>query len=115
MCTRFSDLPKYPSIYNIAFGLHDLDDTDTGKEQFVGVSEVFMHPNYTYLDNDWNIALLKLSKPAIMSDYVRTVCVPGADMADEFPPGTLTTITGWGEKQNGKRLMKVYLCWYKYE
>ena len=37
-----------------------------------------------------------------MSDYVRTVCVPGADMVDEFPTGTLTTITGWGEKQNGK-------------
>ena len=66
-----------------------------------------MHPNFTVFENDWNIALLKLSKPAIMSDYVRTVCVPGADMASDFPPGTLTTITGWGERENGKSLIFV--------
>ena len=73
------------------------------------VAEIFMHPNYTFFENDWNIALLKLSKPAIMSDYVRTVCVPGADMASEFAAGTLTTITGWGFTETGKNLNFVYL------
>ncbi|XP_072043272.1 ovochymase-2-like [Amphiura filiformis] len=96
------DLPQYPSTYSVVFGLHNLDNTTTGNEQVVGVSEIFMHPNYTYNDNDWNIALLRLSKPVVISDYVRTVCVPTADMESSLLPGILATISGWGQTDNSE-------------
>ena len=100
------DLPKYPSVYTIDFGLSDLDNTTTGYVQTVGVSEIFLHPNYTYTFelNDWSIALLKLSKPVVISDYVKTVCVPTANMTSFLTPGTLTTITGWGQTEKGKEI-----------
>ena len=61
-----------------------------------------MHPNFTHYQRDWNIALLKLAEPVTITDYVRTVCVPTADMDSEFSAGTLTTITGWGQTRQGK-------------
>ena len=66
-----------------------------------------MHPNYEYGISewsDWNLALLRLSEPVNVTDYVKPVCVPTADMEQEFRAGTLSTIIGWGATDEGKQL-----------
>ena len=46
-----------------------------------------------------DIALLKLDKPAVMSDYVNVICL---DMDNGFPPGTPCIAAGWGQNMLGK-------------
>ena len=70
-----------------------------------------MHPNFTNGQNDWNVALLKLATPVQITDYVKTVCVPTQDMESMFPAGTMSTITGWGQTDEGNiaRLRNILL------
>merc|ERR1719348_1021275 len=41
------------------------------------------------------MALIKLDKPVMINDKVRTACLPGAQ--DNFPVGATCTISGWGK------------------
>ncbi|XP_046142276.1 uncharacterized protein LOC114874923 isoform X1 [Osmia bicornis bicornis] len=62
-------------------------------EQVLRVDHISLHPDY--IDNGFinDIAMLRLEKPVIFSDYVRPVCLPQA----EAKSGTMCTVTGWGQ------------------
>ncbi|XP_003707051.3 uncharacterized protein LOC100882162 isoform X1 [Megachile rotundata] len=62
-------------------------------EQVLRVDHISLHPDY--IDNGFinDIAMLRLEKPVIFSDYVRPVCLPQA----EPKSGTMCTVTGWGQ------------------
>lgn len=64
--------------------------------QYFSVSEVILHPQYDFAASRFDIGLLRLQTNATITDYVRTVCIPSADMASEFPAGTMSTVSGWG-------------------
>lgn len=57
------------------------------------------------LDSD--LALVKLSVPAVLTNKVMPICLPetmaeGLSLSDELlKPGELITVTGWGETENG--------------
>ncbi|XP_072028166.1 uncharacterized protein [Amphiura filiformis] len=98
LCTPFlNDV----SVYLIRMGILDLLKVHDN-EQRVSVSAVYIHPNYTKPGNDWDIALLKLSSPFTITDYVRTICVPPSDMDDLYETGRNHTITGWGHTTEGE-------------
>ncbi|XP_077999690.1 transmembrane protease serine 5-like [Glandiceps talaboti] len=60
------------------------------------VEEIFIHPNYSPLKEEWNFALLKVRGIiGFINDYHLDVCLPGKD--DIFPGGTEGWITGWGD------------------
>ncbi|XP_038068326.1 uncharacterized protein LOC119737788 [Patiria miniata] len=95
-----------PSIHFQVFGSNTTVVADFSKNvQIVGVSEVYMHPNYTTwgaTTTDWDIVVMKLKKAVTLDDYVSPVCLPTADMGENiFTPGMNATITGWGTTEQG--------------
>ena len=65
------------------------------------MSSVYLHPEYNAEEeemNNFDIALLKLTMPVTITDYVRTACVPTPDMMFEI--GTMCAATGWGADSN---------------
>ncbi|XP_034947847.1 LOW QUALITY PROTEIN: uncharacterized protein [Chelonus insularis] len=62
-------------------------------EQILTLDYIGLHPEY--IDNGFinDVALLRLEKPVIFSDYVRPICLPN----NEPKSGTICTVTGWGQ------------------
>ena len=85
------------SIYDIALGTNSLTDYSDNL-QFRGVREIRLHPQFDFFDFDYDVALLRLSEPVEITDYVRMACLPTENMDRFFPPGTVCTATGWGEE-----------------
>ncbi|XP_072043950.1 plasma kallikrein-like [Amphiura filiformis] len=86
---------QYPEIYSVVGGLTDLR-SGGGQQQLRQVAEIFIHPQYTWSDNEYDIAALKLASPFVITDYVRTICVPQQSLEDYIVPGTPCEVTGWG-------------------
>lgn len=70
---------------------------DSPYEQDIGVSGIFIHPNYSGKSSlAWNIALLKLSSDVQFpfNDRINVVCLP---IANSWPTdGIYSVIVGWG-------------------
>ena len=49
-----------------------------------------------------DIALLKLERPAVLSDYVNVICL---DVDNSFPPGTPCVAAGWGQNKLGRETL----------
>ena len=83
-------------MYTVRLG--EFDRTrDEGREQSIGVERVISHPRHdlpVYRNND--IALVKLKKPAKLTRWVGTVCLPTPD--DNLHKDLVCYATGkWGE------------------
>lgn len=87
-------------------------DSKSGTEETIQVEKVISHPSYnrpTRFNND--IALLKLSKPAKLSQHVRTVCLP--NQGEEVPVGSKCYISGIStDLVFLSYLLKVLRKWY---
>ena len=62
-------------------------------------SEIHPHPNYTlshyhFSLPKFDIALVRLARPARLSRSVRLACLPSR--IDEPPAGSLCSVSGWG-------------------
>uniref|UniRef100_A0A4W3H005 Plasminogen n=1 Tax=Callorhinchus milii TaxID=7868 RepID=A0A4W3H005_CALMI len=79
-----------PSAYRIYLGIYK-EDSDERSKQIRDVDKLVMGP-----DNS-DIALVRLSRPAILNDKVSVVCLPEKDYI--VPSGTGCFVTGWGETQ----------------
>lgn len=90
-------------------------DTDDAQPQDFLVSERYAHPGYKPPQQYNDIALLRLSKDAVVTPYVRPLCIQ-TEM--ELPPYS-PIATGWGRLQFGgdtsDYLMKVTLKYYTWE
>ncbi|XP_057198095.1 tryptase beta-2-like [Triplophysa rosa] len=58
------------------------------------VSQVYIHPSYNSFTKDNNIALVQLSSTVNFTDYIRPVCLAGANSS--IAAGTKSWVTGWG-------------------
>ncbi|XP_066104612.1 plasminogen [Saccopteryx bilineata] len=88
-----------PSSYRVVLGAHR--ETAAGEDvQEIEASKLFLEPSRA------DIALIKLSSPAIITEKVIPACLPASDyvVADR----TVCYITGWGETQGtfGAGLLK---------
>ncbi|MEE6512243.1 hypothetical protein FKM82_019179, partial [Ascaphus truei] len=74
-------------------------------EQQVLVSQIICHPEYRSLDANNDIALLRLSQPAIYSKYVLPICLPSLGLAESnlTLEGTEVVVTGWGNQDEVSR------------
>ncbi|KXJ23472.1 Transmembrane protease serine 6 [Exaiptasia diaphana] len=65
---------------------------EEGDKQVMEIEEIFLHPNYSRQNDDYDIALMKLKQNVTYNDKVRPVCLPRRS----FPTGTNCYVTGWG-------------------
>ncbi|XP_002716085.2 chymotrypsin-like elastase family member 3B [Oryctolagus cuniculus] len=81
--------------YWVALGEHDITISE-GPEQFIPVEKIYVHPLYNNDDasQGYDIALLKLSYKAELTDEVKLACLPPAGYI--LPHGTKCYVTGWG-------------------
>lgn len=98
--------------------LGDLDlysDTDDAQPQDFFVAERHAHPGYRPPEQYNDIALLRLDREAVITPYVRPLCL---QTEKELPPYN-PIATGWGRLQFGGEtsdyLMKVTLKFFSWE
>ncbi|XP_051813411.1 trypsin-3-like [Acanthochromis polyacanthus] len=78
-------------VIQVRLGEHNVA-VNEGSEQFIDPAKVILHPGYTTYNQDDDIMLIKLSKPARLNDVVRTVSLPTSCAV----AGTKCLISGWG-------------------
>ncbi|XP_051921514.1 trypsin-3-like [Hippocampus zosterae] len=81
----------YKSRIQVRLGEHNIA-VNEGTEQFINSVRVIRHPRYSSRNLDNDIMLIKLSKPATLNSYVRTVSLPSSCAGS----GTRCLISGWG-------------------
>uniref|UniRef100_UPI00358E43EA coagulation factor VII-like n=1 Tax=Myxine glutinosa TaxID=7769 RepID=UPI00358E43EA len=78
---------------SVRLGEHNLlahEDT----EENIAVSKVLVHSMYNEYTYDNDIALLKLSKVALLSRYIVPICLP--DPLHPLPVDSMLVVSGWG-------------------
>lgn len=58
------------------------------------VSKIFVHPQYNPELIDYDIAVLKLNSPLILSGSIQPIALP--ESTTNYPTGSLAYISGWG-------------------
>ncbi|XP_062046029.1 chymotrypsin-like elastase family member 3B [Lepus europaeus] len=90
----------YNGTYWVLLGGHNITNIG-GNQQIIPGEKIYVHPNYD--DNNASkgndIALLKLSTSAKLTDKVKPICPPPRDYI--LPHGTECYITGWGTTSTG--------------
>ncbi|XP_018587676.2 trypsin-1 [Scleropages formosus] len=81
----------YQSRIQVHLGEHNIAINE-GTEQFISSSKVIRNPSYSSSTLNNDIMLIKLSQPATLNSYVRTVPLPTSCAS----AGTMCLISGWG-------------------
>ncbi|XP_071508671.1 uncharacterized protein [Diadema antillarum] len=97
------DIIFEPEIFEFKVGSTRLSSNLTSPVQMVRATEVYVHPLYSDSGFDNDIALFRVGDHfSFPTDYaVNSVCLPTADMADDFEAGTTAVVTGWGALEQG--------------
>uniref|UniRef100_A0A3Q3VZ74 pancreatic elastase n=1 Tax=Mola mola TaxID=94237 RepID=A0A3Q3VZ74_MOLML len=92
-----------PRTWRVILGEHDLYST-SGREQVIGVSQVYIHPNWdaSRLSSGFDIALLRLSSQANLNSYVQLAPLPPSGQI--LPHKNTCYVTGWGRTATGGSL-----------
>lgn len=90
--------------YQVRLGEHNLK-ADDGTEQTIKVAKVWRHRQYGK-KNGFDIAVLKLAKPAKIDNAVSLACL-NKDQA--FSAGKMCLVTGWGTTSYGGPVSNVLL------
>uniref|UniRef100_A0A8C8YW30 Vitamin K-dependent protein C n=1 Tax=Prolemur simus TaxID=1328070 RepID=A0A8C8YW30_PROSS len=71
----------------------------------LGIKEVLIHPNYSKSTTDNDIALLRLDRPATLSQHIVPICLPDSGLAERelTQAGQETVVTGWGYKSSREK------------
>ncbi|XP_033625749.1 suppressor of tumorigenicity 14 protein-like [Asterias rubens] len=83
-----------PTSYRLILGRYALDIPEPSEEQAVDIRTIILHPQYDRYTYDYDIALLRLDKEAIITDHVVPGCLPGKSR--RFSDGQMCEVTGWG-------------------
>ncbi|KAM5248411.1 prothrombin [Ctenodactylus gundi] len=82
----------------VRIGKHSRSKYERNMEKISLLDKIYIHPKYNWRENlDRDIALLKLKKPVVFSDYIVPVCLPDKQtMTSLFKVGYKGRVTGWG-------------------
>ncbi|KAM4587301.1 elastase-1-like [Odontesthes bonariensis] len=92
--------------WRVVLGEHDLNN-NYGTEQVIGVSHVYIHPNWNSnnVAYGYDVALLKLSSDATLNSYVQLASLPPSGQI--LPHNNLCYVTGWGSTYTGSGLSQL--------
>ncbi|KAL2095344.1 hypothetical protein ACEWY4_010063 [Coilia grayii] len=82
-----------------------LGRTEMGSSGAAALDSIIIHSSYKHASNDYDIALLHLSKPVQTGDSVRPVCLPPYHLP--LRTGDPLVVTGWGLLQENGELASV--------
>ncbi|XP_053675856.1 chymotrypsin-like [Anopheles nili] len=69
-------------------------------QQFIGVTNILVHPNYSSLLNRDDLAILTMDRPTPLNEYIQVANLPRwSHMGNTFN-GFGTTVSGWGNTGN---------------
>ncbi|KAH3884532.1 plasminogen-like [Dreissena polymorpha] len=98
-CVSFLGNPEDKNNITVVLGEH-VQGREEGTEQTHTLDKIIIHPELVL--NDWkivnDIALIKLSRPARMSEYVNTICIEPNYTA---PDHSHCVAAGWGDLVEG--------------
>jgi len=105
-CFAGGILMKWPSRWTVKLGVFNQKKSDEPGEQIHKVSEIHIHPQFKMPEDgapEYDVALLKLEKPVVLSEHITPVCLPTT--ADEkLPPvGSTAFLIGWGKISGNSR------------
>ncbi|NWZ95726.1 TMPS6 protease, partial [Nesospiza acunhae] len=93
-----------PSIWTVYLGKY-LQNATGHTEVSFKVIHLFLHPYYEEDSHDYDVALLQLDHPVIISPLIQPICLPAPSHI--FEPGLLCWITGWGALKEGGHISNV--------
>uniref|UniRef100_A0A3Q1GK62 pancreatic elastase n=1 Tax=Acanthochromis polyacanthus TaxID=80966 RepID=A0A3Q1GK62_9TELE len=100
----------------VVLGEHDLY-TNSGREQILDISQVYVHPDWDSYTITNDIALLKLSSPATLNSYIQLGALPPS--GEILPNNSYCYITGWGRTATDRpisgELKQAFLASVDYE
>ncbi|XP_036604427.1 polyserase-2 [Trichosurus vulpecula] len=91
-----------PEEFTVYLGLQTELAMFENHTQYWNVTEILIPDNYTEAWFGSDIALLHLSEPANLTEFVQTICLPQGNHS--FPHGTSCWATGWGNIREGVML-----------
>ncbi|XP_038158952.1 transmembrane protease serine 9-like [Cyprinodon tularosa] len=103
-------LSMSPSFVTVYLGRQSQEGSNPNEVIRI-VSQINIHPEYNFLNDNNDIALLRLSEPVNFTDYISPVCL--AAPKSTFYSGVDSWVTGWGTIGSGvplpspKNLMEV--------
>ncbi|XP_061421532.1 chymotrypsin B-like isoform X2 [Lethenteron reissneri] len=83
--------------HRVILGEHD-QSSSSEKFQTMNIAKAINHPQWDEMSINNDVALIKLSQPAQMTDGVSPVCL--SSTSDNFPPGLNCVTSGWGKTNN---------------
>ncbi|KAJ7425860.1 Transmembrane protease serine 6 [Willisornis vidua] len=93
-----------PSIWTVYLGKY-FQNTTSHTEVSFKVIRLFLHPYYEEDSHDYDVALLQLDHPVIISPLIQPICLPAP--SHFFEPGLHCWITGWGALKEGGHISNV--------
>ncbi|XP_003202311.1 transmembrane protease serine 6 [Meleagris gallopavo] len=93
-----------PSVWTIYLGKY-FQNTTSHTEVSFKVIRLFLHPYYEEDSHDYDVALLQLDHPVIISPYIQPICLPATSHL--FEPGLHCWITGWGALKEGGHISNI--------
>jgi len=88
---------KWPSRYRVYLGEYRLyQNSEPLPRQKFYVSKIVLHPNYEFTPqaDRYDIALLKLDRPATLMPHISPLCLPTPH--NKMDAGSRTIVAGWG-------------------
>ncbi|XP_066509087.1 elastase-1-like [Hoplias malabaricus] len=84
----------------VVLGEHDLTLYESGKDQYYGVSDIYIHPGWNKdLTAGNDIALIRLTSSVTLNSYIQLATLPPTG---QILPGNINCyVTGWGSTQTG--------------
>ncbi|XP_015717856.1 transmembrane protease serine 6 isoform X3 [Coturnix japonica] len=93
-----------PSVWTVYLGKY-FQNTTSHTEVSFKVIRLFLHPYYEEDSHDYDVALLQLDHPVIISPFIQPICLPAASHL--FEPGLHCWITGWGALKEGGHISNI--------
>ncbi|XP_043971515.1 transmembrane protease serine 6 isoform X2 [Gambusia affinis] len=96
----YDDSVYSPSVWTVYLGKLLLNRSSS-IEEVARVQQIHLHQYYDSESHDYDLALLKLDRPAyaLLTGHARPACLPPA--THQLEPGLLCWVTGWGAQQEG--------------
>lgn len=96
----------HPSQFLVKLGEFDVQQWDVGETDFYRVAAMKIHQRFVYRGFYNDIALFKLERDVVYSDYVQPICLPTPSQRSLTFAGQSAVVAGWGRTSHGRSITR---------